>query len=52
MNNKITGIIYIIVALLVIIVKLGFPQFFEYLLWIIAIILLIFGVYLLVFKKY
>lgn len=51
MNDKITGIIYIIIALLIIVVKYGIPQFFDYLIWVIAIILLILGIYLVVLKK-
>ena len=51
MDDKLTGIIYIIVALLIMVVYLGIPSFFDYLIWIIAIALLIFGVYLLILKK-
>ena len=52
MNDKITGIIYIIVAILIIVVRFAVPNFFDYLIGIIAAILLILGVYLLIFKKY
>jgi hypothetical protein len=51
MNDKLMGIAYIIVALLIMVVYIGVPWFFVYLIWIIAIILLIFGIYLLILKK-
>ena len=51
MDDKLMGIIYIIIALLIMVVYLGIPWFFVYLIWIIAIALLIFGVYLLILKK-
>lgn len=52
MDHKITGAVYIIIALLIIVVKYGIPQFFDYLIWIIAIVLLIAGIYMLFIKKY
>jgi hypothetical protein len=52
MNDKITGIIYIIIAILIVVVKFAVPSFFDYLVMIIAAILLILGIYLLLFKKY
>lgn len=51
MNDKLRGIGYIITALLIIVVYTGIPWFFVYLIWTIAIILLIFGIYLLILKK-
>jgi hypothetical protein len=51
MNDKITGIIYLIVGILILVVWFGVPQFFVYLVWIIAIILIIAGIYLLILKK-
>ncbi|MGO9387880.1 MAG: hypothetical protein ACLPWD_07535 [Methanobacterium sp.] len=51
MNEKLQGIIYIIVAILIIVIVLAIPNFYYYLVWIIAIGLLIAGVYLLILKK-
>ncbi|MGF7118961.1 hypothetical protein [Methanobacterium oryzae] len=51
MNDKITGIAYIIVALLIMVVYFVARWFFVYLIWIIAIVLLIVGVYLFIFRK-
>lgn len=51
MNEKIMGIVYIVIALLILVVKYGIPQFFDYLIWIIAIILLVAGVYMAFLKK-
>lgn len=51
MNEKLTGIFYIIIALLIIVVKFGIPWFFDYLIGIIAIILLVVGVYMVFLKK-
>lgn len=51
-DNKITGIVYIIVAVLIIVVRIAVPNFFDYLIGIIAGILLVLGIYLLLFKKY
>lgn len=47
MNNKNTlmGICYIIVALLIVVVKYAIPQFFDILIWLIAIGLAATGVY-------
>jgi hypothetical protein len=45
MNDTIVGILYIIVALLIVIVKYAVPQFFEILIWLIAIGLAATGVY-------
>jgi len=52
MNDRLMGIIYIIIAILIIVVKYGIPQFFDYLIWAIAIILLIIGIYMVFVKKY
>ena len=52
MNDKLTGIIYIIIAILIIVVRIAVPAFFDYLIIAIAIILLIAGFYLLLFKRY
>ncbi|MGA2676807.1 MAG: hypothetical protein ACLQG5_10235 [Methanobacterium sp.] len=51
MNEKLQGIIYIIIAILIIVIMLEVPWFYVYLIWIIAIGLIIAGVYLLIFKK-
>lgn len=51
MNDKITGIIYLIIGILILVVYFAAQQFYVYLVWIIAIILIIAGVYLLLFKK-
>ena len=45
MNDTIVGIVYIIVALLIVIVKYAIPQFFDILIWLIAIGLAATGVY-------
>lgn len=45
MNDTIVGILYIIVALLIVIVKYAIPQFFDILIWLIAIGLAATGVY-------
>lgn len=47
MNEKIMGICYIIVAVLILVVKYAVPQFFDVLIWLVAIGLLIGGVYFL-----
>ena len=46
MNDTIVGILYIIVALLIVVVKYAIPQFFDILIWLIAIGLAAMGVYL------
>jgi hypothetical protein len=51
MNDKLMGIIYILVGILIIVAMLAAPGFYVYLIWIIAIVLLIAGIYLLLFKK-
>lgn len=51
-NDKLTGIVYIIIAVLIIVVRIAVPSFFDYLIGIIAAVLLILGIYLLLFKKY
>ena len=51
-NDKLTGIVYIIIAVLIIVVRVAVPSFFDYLIGIIAAVLLILGIYLLLFKKY
>ncbi len=45
MNDTIIGILYIIVALLIVVVKYAIPQFFDILIWLIAIGLAATGVY-------
>ena len=45
MNDTIVGIFYIIIALLIVIVKYAVPQFFDILIWLIAIGLAATGVY-------
>ena len=45
MNDTIVGIFYIIVELLIVIVKYAIPQFFDILIWLIAIGLAATGVY-------
>ncbi|AEG17526.1 hypothetical protein [Methanobacterium paludis] len=50
MSDKILGICYIIVALLIIVVKYAVPQFFDILIWVVAIGLFILGLYFLVKK--
>lgn len=51
MNDKIMGSAYIIIALLIVVVKFAVPQFFDYLIGAIAVILLVLGIYILFFKK-
>ena len=51
MNDKLMGIIYLIVGILIIVVMLAVPWFYVYLVWIISIVLIIAGIYLLLFKK-
>ncbi len=51
MNDKLMGIIYLIAGILIVVVMLAIPQFYVYLVWIIAIALIIAGIYLLLFKK-
>jgi len=51
MNDKLLGIIYIIVAILIIVVMLAVPWFYVYMVWIIAIALLVAGIYLVLLKK-
>lgn len=52
MNDKLTGIIYIIIAVLIVVVRFAVPNFFDYLIMIIAAILFVAGLYLLLFKRY
>lgn len=47
MNEKVMGICYIVVAVLILVVKYAVPQFFDVLIWLVAIGLLIGGVYFL-----
>ncbi len=51
MNEKILGSVYIIIAVLIMIVWFAARWFFVYLVWIIAIALLIYGAYLLFFRR-
>lgn len=51
MNDKIACIAYIIIALLIMVVYFAARWFFVYLIWIIAIALLVLGIYLLLLKK-
>ncbi|MGZ7050249.1 MAG: hypothetical protein ACXVHO_09605 [Methanobacterium sp.] len=51
MNEKLMGIIYIIIALLIMVVWFAAQWLFATLIWIIAIILLIWGIYILLLKK-
>lgn len=51
MNDKLAGIIYLIVGILILVVWFTAQQFYVYLVWIIAICLIIAGVYFLLFKK-
>jgi len=51
MNDKITGIIYLIVGILILVVWFTASWFYVYLVWILAIGLIIAGIYLLLFKK-
>jgi len=50
MNDRIQGIIYIVLAILLVVVNYTFAQFWEILLWVIVIVLFIGGL-LLFFKK-
>jgi hypothetical protein len=50
-DDRLTGIIYIIVAVLIVVVRIAVPNFFDYLVMIIAAILLVLGIYLLLFKR-
>ena len=52
MNNTIVGICYIIVALLIVVVKYAIPQFFDILIWLIAIGLAGTGVYFIMKKPW
>jgi hypothetical protein len=47
MNEKVMGICYIVVAVLILVVKYAVPQFFDVLIWLVAIGLLIGGIYFL-----
>ncbi len=51
MNDKLTGIIYLILGILIIVVYFAAPNFFVVLLWIVAIIAIVAGIYLLFLKK-
>lgn len=51
MNDKLMGIIYLIVGILIVVVMLAVPSFYVYLVWIIAIVLIVAGIYFLLFKK-
>lgn len=51
MNDKFMGIIYLIVGILIVVVMLTVPWFYVYLVWIIAIALIIAGLYFLLLKK-
>ncbi|MCE5215198.1 MAG: hypothetical protein LLF83_10835 [Methanobacterium sp.] len=51
MNDKLMGIVYLIVGILIIVVMLAVPWFYVYLVWIIAIALIIAGIYFLLLKK-
>ncbi|SCG85831.1 Region of a membrane-bound protein predicted to be embedded in the membrane [Methanobacterium congolense] len=46
MNEKNTGILMIVVAILLAILYLALPNFILYLYWIMVVILLVYGVYL------
>ena len=50
MNNTILGVCYIIVALLIVVVKYAIPQFFDILIWLVAIGLAAIGVYMIMKK--
>ncbi|KAF5089088.1 hypothetical protein [Methanobacterium aggregans] len=50
MKEKIMGICYIIVAALIIVVKYTVPSFFNVLIWLVTIGLILNGVYLLMKK--
>jgi hypothetical protein len=52
MNDKLTGIIYILIAILIIAVRIAVPNFFDYLIIALAVVLIIAGIYLLLFKRY
>lgn len=51
MNDKLLGIIYLIVGILIVVVMLAVPSFYVYMVWIIAIVLIIAGIYFLLLKK-
>lgn len=51
MNDKLMGIIYLILGILIVVVWFTARWFFAYLVWIIAIVAIIAGIYLLIFKK-
>ncbi len=51
MNDTIVGILYIIVALLIVVVKYAVPQFFDILIWLIAIGLAATGVYFIMRRR-
>jgi uncharacterized membrane protein len=51
MNDKLMGIIYLALGILIIVVYLVAPNFFVILLWIIAIVAIIAGIYLIFLKK-
>lgn len=51
MNDKLMGIIYLILGILILVVYFVAPNFFVWLLWIVAIVAIIAGIYLLFFKK-
>jgi len=46
MNEKNTGILMIVVAILLAILYLALPNFILYLYWIMVVVLLVYGVYL------
>lgn len=50
MKNTILGICYIIIALLIVVVKYVIPQFFDILIWLVAIGLGVTGVYVIMKK--
>lgn len=52
MNDTIVGILYIIVALLIVVVKYAVPQFFDILIWLIAIGLAATGVYFIMRRRW
>ncbi|MDD3985566.1 MAG: hypothetical protein PHY59_06745 [Methanobacterium sp.] len=49
--NIIVGTCYIIIALLIVVVKYMIPQFFDILIWLVAIGLAVTGVYLIMKKS-
>ncbi len=51
MNDKLTGIIYLIIGILILVVWCVAREIYVYLVWIIAIGLIIAGIYFLFFKK-